>query len=230
MNGPVVNVEELHVQYSMASGVLPVLDIEHFQVHEKEHIALAGPSGSGKSTLLHVLAGLLVPEKGKVMVCGEAISSMNEKERDQFRARHIGYVFQNFNLLQSHSAQENVLVGMTMAGMHADKKRAADLLAQLGLKDRLKHLPATLSAGEQQRVAIARALIKRPTLVLADEPTGSLDPVRTKEVIHQFISLCGEHGITLLLVSHDPEVIQSFPRSISFMSLNRVFQNPGGKG
>ena len=228
MNGNVIEIEGLQVHFSIRGSDLPVLDIDRFQVRAKEQLALAGPSGSGKSTFLHVLAGLLVPSRGKVIVCGEEISSMNEACRDRFRARHIGYVFQNFNLLQGYSALDNVLVGMTMAGLHADRKRASFLLERMGLSGRMKHLPAALSVGEQQRVAIARALVKRPTLILADEPTGSLDPIRTKDVTRQFASLCSEHEITLVVVSHEQEVIQSFPRAISFMELNQAFRNVGG--
>ncbi len=173
-----------------------------------EQVAIFGPSGSGKSTLLHLLAGVLAPSRGRVIVGGEEISAQSEAQRDRFRARKIGYVFQNFNLLQGYTALDNVLMGMTFCPGAADRGVAKSLLEQVGLGARLRHTPAEMSLGEQQRVALARALAKKPEVVLADEPTGSLDPRNKRQVVQLLRTMCEAQGSTLVLVSHEESVIQ----------------------
>jgi len=218
----IIEVSGLLMTYPLDGQALTVLDVPAWSVDEGEQVALFGPSGCGKSTLLHVIAGLQTPTAGTVRVCGQELTAMGEAARDRFRGRRIGYVFQNFNLLQGYTALDNVLVGMTFSHQRPDRGAAEALLAEVGLSDRLRHYPAQMSIGEQQRVAIARALVKKPALILADEPTGSLDPRRSGDVVASLQAACRKHGCSLLLVSHEPDVIAAFQRRIAFMDLNRA--------
>jgi len=219
----VVQVNDLIVEYRLDGAAFTALDIPAWAVQAGDQVAISGPSGSGKSTLLHVLAGLLPPDRGRVTVCGQDLAQLSESAMDRFRAAHIGYIFQDFNLLQGYSAIENVLVGMTFSRIKADRRRAADLLDRVGLSHRVKHRPAQLSIGERQRVAIARALAGKPELILADEPTGSLDPAHSGEVVEMLKDACRDHGCSLIVVSHDPGVVGAFSTAIAFMGLNRAF-------
>ena len=219
----VVEIEGLVVEYQLGTERFTALDIPRWSVGEHEQIAISGPSGSGKSTLLHVLAGLLPPRNGTVSVCGTNLASLSESQMDHFRARHIGYIFQDFNLLQGYTAIENVLLGMTFSRIKHDRHAAVGLLGRVGLSHRMKHRPAQLSIGERQRVAIARALAGNPQLILADEPTGSLDPAHSGEVVRMLKEACREHGCALVVVSHDPSIVGSFDTSVPFMQLNRAF-------
>ncbi len=196
-----------------------VLDIPRFALGAKEQVALMGTSGSGKTTLLNVIAGILRPDSGKVLFEGEDLAALSESARDKHRARNVGYVFQTFNLLQGYTALDNVLLGM-MFGPGADRAFAKELLDELGLGDRLKYRPSQLSVGQQQRVALARALANRPKLVLADEPTGNLDPRYAQEALELIQRLCAEHDAALLLVSHDEKVLARFERSETLEDLN----------
>ena len=216
-------VRNLEVHYSIGGERLKVLDIPNWSVAAGEQIAIVGPSGSGKSTLLHVLAGLLLPSNGTVEVCGEQLDQMSEPARDRHRAAHVGYIFQNFNLLQGYTAIGNVLLGMTFSGNQSSSAKAESLLRQVGLGHRLKHRPAEMSLGEQQRVAVARALANKPELLLADEPTGSLDPAHTAEIIQILHEVSSEHGCALVVVSHEEKIIQQFERVEQFMELNHAF-------
>ncbi|HVA45477.1 MAG TPA: ABC transporter ATP-binding protein [Pirellulales bacterium] len=191
---------------------LPVLDIARFEVAAGEQMVLVGRSGCGKTTLLHVIAGISRPDRGQVEVHGCDIATLPEAGRDRFRADNIGYVFQTFNLLPGFSALENVLLGMTFARGRADGERAATLLNRVGLGHRLTHKPAMLSVGEQQRVAVARALANRPKLLLADEPTANVDSRNQQQIIDLIRQTCGEEQVTLVLVTHTPEVAGQFPR------------------
>ncbi len=217
-----IKVQDLRLEYSTREETLQVIDIPHWSVEKGRQIAIFGPSGSGKSTLLHILAGVLVPSSGRVEVCGEEISQMSEAQRDAFRARRIGYVFQNFNLLQGYSALDNVLMGMTFCSVKPDRKLAKSLLDHVGIGARIKHTPSEMSLGEQQRVAIARALAKKPEVVLADEPTGSLDPRNKAQVVKLLRSMCEEQGSTLILVSHEMDIIAQFERQVRFADINRT--------
>jgi len=216
-------VENIEVHYDLGAEKLKVLDIPHWSVSAGEQVAVAGPSGSGKSTLLHVLAGLMLPSAGTVEVCGVQIDQLGESARDRHRAAHIGYIFQNFNLLQGYTAIENVLLGMTFSGKESSRAEAESLLKQVGLAHRLKHRPAEMSLGEQQRVAVARALANKPELLLADEPTGSLDPAHTNDIIQMLRDVSRDHGCALVVVSHEEEIIGRFERVEQFMELNRAF-------
>ena len=193
-----------------------------------QQVAIAGTSGSGKTTFLNIIAGLLAPSSGDVVWDGEVVSGLGEAKRDAWRARELGYVFQTFNLLGGYTALENVTLGM-MFGPGPDREFARSLLERLGLSDRLGHRPAQLSIGQQQRVALARALANRPRLVLADEPTGNLDPRFALEALGLLRDLCREQGAALICVSHDPRVLDDFGDALDFATLNRAMaQEPQG--
>jgi putative ABC transport system ATP-binding protein len=198
-----------------------VLDIAEFTMAPGEQVALEGQSGSGKTTLLHLIAGILTPDSGRILLDAHDLTALSEARRDSFRAAHLGYVFQTFNLLQGYSALENVLLGMTF-GPGPDPALARELLEQLGLAGRLHHRPSQLSAGQQQRVALARALANRPRLVLADEPTGNLDHQRSAEALAAMEQACRTRGTALLLVSHDREILARFSRRVELSQINRV--------
>lgn len=223
---PAIRVEELRVEYPGPDGPLRVLDIPSWQVPAGRQVALYGPSGCGKSTLLHVLAGIIRPTAGSVRVCGTDLEPLSEAERDHFRARKVGYLLQSLNLLPGFTALENVLLGGTFSGKRPDRAAAEALLRTVGLERRAGHAPDALSLGEQQRVAIARALVKGPELVLADEPTGSLDPRNTRQVVELLQSACRERGSTLVVVTHDHSLLPLFEESIPYAELNRAWEEP----
>ena len=168
-----------------------------------------------------MLAGVLTPDSGQILIDGQSLGAMNESDRDQLRSGMIGYIFQSFNLLNGFSCMENLLLAMSLNGS-SNFDRARSLLDKVGLGDRKDHLPGQLSIGQQQRVAIARALINRPKLVLADEPTGNLDPSNTDRSLELLCSLCKEWESALILVSHDPRVIGKFEHQIDWEELNQV--------
>jgi len=201
---------------------LRILDIPHYQVAAGEQVVVVGKSGCGKTTLLHVIAGIGKPDKGMVMVDGWDIVLFTEAERDKFRAERIGYVFQTFNLLPGFTALENVLLSMTFTGRAADVDRAKHLLERVGLKDRVTHRPPMLSVGEQQRVAVARALANRPKLILADEPTANVDPGHQQQVVDLLRETCREEQVSLILVTHTPDVSKQFDRVDHLEQINRV--------
>ncbi len=190
------------------------LDVPSLTLAPGERVGMRGESGSGKTTLLNVIAGILRADAGVVEIAGEAMTGRSETARDALRAKHIGYLFQTFNLLPGLTALENVQLGMTFrprTGV-APRKAAEDALARVGLSDRRSYRPAQLSVGQQQRVAIARALAGHPTLVLADEPTSSLDATRAAQCIDLLLEFAEESGAALLLVSHDVGLLQHFER------------------
>ena len=191
---------------------LPILDIPQFHVPPAEQMVLVGRSGCGKTTLLHVVAGISQPDEGAVEINGCDITRLPEAGRDRFRADHIGYVFQTFNLLPGFSALENVLLGMSFAKGRADLERVLFLLNRVGLSHRLSHKPAMLSVGEQQRVAVARALANRPKLLLADEPTANVDARNQQQIIDLIRETCAEEQVALVLVTHTTEVAEQFAR------------------
>ena len=227
-DAPVLRVESLTKTYRSPDGeITPVLDVPSLELRAGEQVALRGSSGSGKTTLLHIIAGILTPDSGRVLIDGMDITALGEADRDALRAERIGYVFQTFNLLQGYSALENVLLGM-MFGRGPDRSSAEALLTRVGLGARLGYLPRQLSVGQQQRVAVARALAGQPRLVLADEPTGNLDPRHGAEALTLIRDVCREQGAALLLVSHDPAVLAQFDRVDDLATLNRVLSAPAG--
>jgi putative ABC transport system ATP-binding protein len=201
---------------------LPILDIERLAVARGEQVVLRGRSGCGKTTLLNCIAGLTAVDAGRVEIHGHDVTRLAEAARDRFRARHIGIVFQTFNLLPAFSALENVLLGMTFTGMPANVERARQLLADVGLSHRLDHKPRALSVGEQQRVAVARALANRPVLLLADEPTANVDPAHQQQVIDLLREACRREQIAMLLVTHATEVAEQFERVEYLEQINRA--------
>ena len=223
----IIKLNHLEVIFDSGRESLKVLDIPHWQVEEGDQVAIFGPSGSGKSTFLHVLAGLLPVSKGTLSVCGHSLQGISEAARDRFRAKYIGYIYQNFNLLQGYTALENVLVGVTFSGRKGDLKEAEQLLGEVGLSHRLKYYPSQMSFGEQQRVAVARALANRPKLLLADEPTASLHPVNKEDVLRLLRDICTRYGCTLVLVTHEKEVISLFEKTVPFLEFNRVYPDHG---
>jgi putative ABC transport system ATP-binding protein len=196
-----------------------VVDVERFDVARGEQVGLRGASGSGKTTLLHLIAGILQPDAGEILVAGGDVAAMGEADRDRWRAAHVGYVFQSFHLLSGYSALENVALAMHFAGRR-DLERARHLLERVGLADRLHHRPRQLSVGQQQRVAVARALANAPELVLADEPTGNLDRRRAQEALALIREACRESGAALLFVSHDERMLAGFERRVELEELN----------
>ena len=222
-----IEVQGLEVTYNSGAEKLTVLDIPAWNLGSGEQVAIIGPSGSGKSTFLHILAGLLPATRGRIEVSGLRLDTMSEAARDQFRAKHIGYIFQTYNLLQGYTAIENVWMGMTFSGMRLDKAKATELLARVGLRNRRSHYPSQLSIGEQQRVAVARALAHQPDIILADEPTGALDPRNSKAVIDLLRDVCRERGCSLVIVSHEMQVIQCFEKIQRFLEINKAFSEIG---
>ncbi len=207
-------------------AIMSVVNVPNFQLEAGVQTALAGPSGSGKTTFLNLIAGILAPDGGSIRFDGSDLVRMSEAARDRHRAHSFGYIFQTFNLLQGFTCLENVLLGMAF-GPGRDRERAEDLLKQMGLGGRLQHYPRQLSTGQQQRVAVARALANRPKLVLADEPTGNLDPANARTALTLIRETCRENGAALLLVSHDPEVLASFgSHHLSLGDLNRAAHAP----
>ncbi len=218
----VLEVHALIKTYRSPDGrPITVVDLPSFALDAGEQVALRGASGSGKTTFLNLVAGILEADGGTLEVAGHNLTALTQSQRDRARAQTIGYVFQTFNLLQSYSALENVLLGM-MFGAGTDEAFARALLTRVGLGRRIDHRPQELSVGQQQRVAVARALAGRPKLVLADEPTGSLDPQRAAESMELIRELCAELGSALLVVSHDHEVLGQFSSVLEFGELNRA--------
>ncbi|MCA9263287.1 MAG: ABC transporter ATP-binding protein [Planctomycetales bacterium] len=218
-----LRLENVRKSYLEANGhQLPVLDIPSFHVGPGEQMALIGRSGCGKSTLLHVIAGISRPDTGQVMIDGLDTTRLPEAGSDRFRAEKIGYVFQTFKLLPAFTAFENVLLGMTFARHRADRKRAAQLLDQVGLSKRASHKPGAMSVGEQQRVAVARALANRPRLLLADEPTANVDPSNQQHIIDLIRNSCQQEEIALILVTHSMEVANQLGRVDRLEEINQV--------
>ena len=216
-----LTLEQVRKSYKEPDGrPLPVLNVESFRIAPGGQVALVGQSGGGKTTLLNVISGITSADAGKVVVDGTDVVRLPEAARDRFRAERIGIVFQTFNLLPAFSAFENVLLGMAFSG-RTDRGFAKQLLERVGLGHRLSHRPGQLSVGEQQRVAVARALANRPKLMLADEPTANVDVANQDLVLKLIRDTCSEHNISLLLVTHAPEVANQFTRVEKLMDFNR---------
>ena len=204
-----------------------VVDVPSFRMADQAQVALSGESGSGKTTLLHLIAGILKPDSGSILLAGREMSALGEPARDRLRATTVGYIFQTFNLLQGYTCLENVLLGMSF-GPGVDREFARSLLSRVGLDQRLKHYPRQLSTGQQQRVAVARALANRPKLVLADEPTGNLDHKTATESLALIRQACRENGAALLLVSHDRDVLGQFETVQPLHLINQAAAQPEG--
>lgn len=215
-SGPLLRARDLRKTYELGRRKVEVLRGISFDVDAGEFVAMRGASGSGKSTLLHLLGGLDVPDAGTIEFDGETLGGLGPARLAAFRNRQVGFVFQAYHLIPELDAVENVCLPARIGrrGAAETEARARELLARVGLSDRLDHLPAELSGGEQQRVAIARALIHRPRLVLADEPTGNLDSQTGGGIMDLLCALQREEGMTLVMVTHDPRVAARAPRSL----------------
>lgn len=209
-----ISLQNIAMQYRMASESIDVLKALDLHVEAHERVAIVGPSGSGKTTLLLLLTGLEQPTSGEVRINGQVLSALDRNARADLRRDAIGIVFQSFHLIPSLTAEENVALPLDIAGKSDSDRRAREMLARVGLGDRVRHYPAQLSGGEQQRVAIARALVHEPALLVADEPTGNLDERTGESIIELLFSLNRESGTTLLLVTHDPQLAVRCDRSL----------------
>src|SRR5688572_31288124 len=211
--------QEVSKIYQMGSNSVTALDNVSLEIGEGEFVAIQGTSGSGKSTLLNMLGGLDHPSKGEVFFASKPLGPFTKKEMARYRRFSVGMIFQNFNLIPTMTARENVSLALAFGGLRGQQRRARsrELLARVGLADRLEHKPSELSGGEQQRVAIARALINSPELMLADEPTGKLDSHTGEEIIELLLALRVERQTTLIIATHDPEVAARAPRRLTLV-------------
>jgi putative ABC transport system ATP-binding protein len=206
-----------HVTMSLtaAGRTVRILDDISLDIPDKQRLAIVGPSGSGKSTLLGLIAGLDRPTSGAIVLDGVDITALPERELTRLRRDRIGYIFQSFHLIPTLTAAENVAVPLELTGAPDPQARARALLGRVGLADRADHYPVQLSGGEQQRVAVARAFAAHPALLLADEPTGNLDSATGTQVIDLLFALNRDHGSTLILVTHDPEIARAADRIVT---------------
>ncbi len=214
MSEPLVDVQGVSKQVSDAAGTLTILHEIEFQLCARESVAIVGASGSGKSTLLSILAGLDVPTSGTVRVAGSDLFSLDEDARAALRGQQMGFVFQSFQLLGNLTALENVMLPLELMGRRDARSAATEMMRRVGLDERLAHYPKVLSGGEQQRVALARAFVVRPALLLADEPTGSLDFATGERVMALMFDLNREVGTTLVLVTHDRAIASRCDRQL----------------
>jgi putative ABC transport system ATP-binding protein len=203
-NAPVVTATDITRRYGEGDTAVDALRGVSLAIRPGKLTAIMGPSGSGKSTLMHILAGLDKPTSGTVTVAGEELTRMNDNALTQLRRKHIGFVFQFYNLLPMLTAEENVKLPLSVAGTKVDDQWFAELMAKVGLSDRLTHRPTELSGGQQQRVAVARSLVSRPTVIFADEPTGNLDSRASVEILKLLRDACDTYGQTIVMVTHDP--------------------------
>ena len=200
----VVTARDLTRRYGAGETAVDALAGVSVEIEAGKLTAVMGPSGSGKSTLMHILAGLDKPTSGTVTIAGELITAMDDNALTHLRRRHIGFVFQFYNLLPMLTAEENIKLPLSVAGVKVDPAWFAELVAKVGLGDRLRHRPAELSGGQQQRVAVARSLVARPTVVFADEPTGNLDTKSSAEILSLLREMSAAYGQTIVMVTHDP--------------------------
>jgi putative ABC transport system ATP-binding protein len=215
MSDPIIAVEHVFKSVTDSTGTLDILRDIDFSLAERETAAIVGASGSGKSTLLSIIAGLDTPSAGTVRLGGQDIFALDEDARAAMRARQVGFVFQSFQLLANLTALENVMLPLELAGRRDARRAATEMMRRVGLGERLGHYPRVLSGGEQQRVALARAFVVAPTVLLADEPTGSLDFATGETVMELMFELNREQGTTLLLVTHDVAIASRCDRRIT---------------
>ena len=212
----ILEVNNLSKVYGEGDTQIKALDSVSFGVNKGEFVAIVGPSGSGKSTLLHILGGVDTPSSGQVLVDGTDISALDQTKLAIFRRRQIGLIYQFYNLIPILNVEENITLPLLLDGRSLDKARLEELIATLGLSDRVRHLPNQLSGGQQQRVAIGRALINDPALVLADEPTGNLDSATSREIISLLELSNRRYRQTLIVVTHDRDIALQADRVITF--------------
>lgn len=213
----VLEITDLHHQYGDADKLVKVLNGVNFSLYRGENVALLGPSGAGKSTFLHLVGLLESAHHGSIKLLGQNVTGCSDAQQTLLRRQSIGFVYQFHNLLAEFTALENVMLPMRLAGKSADvaREKAATLLNRLNLTERHQHYPGQLSGGEQQRVAIARALANDPVLLLADEPTGNLDPASGRMVFELLLETANEHGSAALVATHNPELANLMDRQIT---------------
>lgn len=211
---PVLQTIDLKKYYRQGENVTKALDGVNLEINAGEFVVVVGTSGSGKSTLLHMMGGLDNPTSGKVMINGEDISSKNEEQLTVFRRRHIGFVFQNYNLVPILNVYENIVLPVQLDGKRVDDKLVHEVVEVLGLSDKLNSLPNNLSGGQQQRVSIARALITKPEIILADEPTGNLDSRTSGDVLSLFKATSMKFHQTVVMITHNDAIAQLADRII----------------
>jgi len=226
MNDPIIAVEHVSRAVTDSTGTLTILHDIDFALQRRQSTAIVGASGSGKSTLLAIIAGLDRPTTGTVRLDGTDLFALNEDERAGLRARKLGFVFQSFQLLSHLSALENVMLPLELLGQANARGQAADMLGRVGLGQRLGHYPRTLSGGEQQRVALARAFVVQPAVLLADEPTGSLDHATGERVMELMFEMNRETGTTLVLVTHDRSIAARCDRQLQIEAGRLVLPAP----
>lgn len=215
MLSSMISVSQVSKTVSDASGPLSILRDIDFSVGVGETVAILGASGSGKSTLLSIMAGLDTPSQGRIELAGQDIFAMSEDARAAWRGNHLGFVFQNFQLMGHLTALENVMLPLELAGTSNAANLAKSILTQVGLAERLRHFPKVMSGGEQQRVALARAFVVEPQLLLADEPTGSLDAQTGESIMNLMLQMNKARGTTLILVTHDQKLAQRCDRTLT---------------
>lgn len=220
----ILNVTNLGKSYFSGSKKLTILKDISFSVEAKDTFSIVGPSGSGKTTLLGLCAGLDQPDSGTIELCNTKTNKLSEDERAQLRNQKVGFIFQDFQLLPTLTALENVAVPLELQGNKLANKKAMELLEKVGLTHRLHHYPSQLSGGEQQRVALARAFSNSPTILFADEPTGNLDAETGEKVIELLFELNKELGTTLIIVTHDMELAQKTKHILKLKS-GRIIEN-----
>ena len=224
MSETIISIQHVSKEVPDVGGTLSILRDIDFTVQSGETVAILGASGSGKSTLLSLMAGLDTPTSGDVVLAGQSLFDMSEDDRAAWRGQQLGFVFQNFQLMGHLTALENVMLTLELAGLKDATKRAKDILNQVGLAARLNHFPKVLSGGEQQRVALARAFVVEPKLLLADEPTGSLDAQTGESIMNLMLSLNQARGTTLILVTHDQKLAQRCNRTLTLQAGQLISQ------
>lgn len=214
----ILKVDNLNMNYQSGGKSLSVLQSINIEVHEGETVSITGPSGSGKTTLMGLCAALDNPSSGEITILGNKISPLSEDQRAVLRNKYVGFIFQNFQLLPSLTALENVMLPLEMQGIYTAHKDAEDLLKRVGLGDRVTHYPSQLSGGEQQRVALARAFINKPKILFADEPTGNLDGDTGETIEKLMFDLNKDFGTTLIIVTHNQDLAAKTKRTIQLKS------------
>jgi putative ABC transport system ATP-binding protein len=228
-DGAVVTANEITRRYGEGDTAVDALRGVSLEVEQGKLTAVMGPSGSGKSTLMHILAALDRPTSGFVTIAGTRLGKLNDNEITKLRREHIGFIFQFFNLLPMLTAEENILLPLSLAGEKPDRAFYDDLVKRVGLSDRLSHRPSELSGGQQQRVAIARALVSRPTVVFADEPTGNLDSKTSGEILELLKDSVNDYGQTMVMVTHEARAAAGADR-ILFLADGEIVKDLGGAG
>ena len=220
-----ISAQNIHKSYNTLSGNTEVIKGISYAFEENKIYSIVGRSGSGKSTFLHILGGLCRPSEGKVLFQGENLYMKSDEQMAIFRRRHMGFIFQQYNLLEEHNVLNNICMPAKLDHGNIDKKFLQEVVGLLGFEDKLKRYPSQLSGGEQQRVAIARAILAKPELVIADEPTGNLDPVISMEIMNILDKINRDLGTTILMVTHDHEIVENMKKRVLVLKDGRLIKD-----